>query len=340
MTSTRKIFVTVFLLVFSISHSYAQASKKSLEDLLEEYDRDRNTFTLFLITFRAKENQSLVVKWIEEKSKTDTQATIFAGKIHRELKDGKRAIQFFESAWNRGEVSAASELADFYLDSSFIEQSKKLSCEWRKRLIEKNPNTTEATEYGICLDTSMATIPGFAQSQAMACDWYRRGAEMYFETHDTAKSYPSLSFNNGRAYVLYSMCLSEKEYGSLDLKKSGIWAMRSMELSHPYGTYFYASKLLDGSGVLQSNTDGMKYMNKAAELGSSIAQNSMGVIYAEGKITQKNISEAYKWFVIAQGNGYENAKANKSNAEKLLTPSEINQSQIKAKQWQSKYIDK
>jgi TPR repeat protein len=90
--------------------------------------------------------------------------------------------------------------------------------------------------------------------------------------------------------------------------------------------------------VVQSFTEGIKYLTKSAELGSNVAQNSLGVINAEGRVSPKNLAEAYKWFVIASANGYENAQSNKGNAEKQLTPNEVKSIQIKAKQWQDKYL--
>jgi TPR repeat protein len=102
---------------------------------------------------------------------------------------------------------------------------------------------------------------------------------------------------------------------------------------HEYSAFYYAEHLEGGLGILRDVKKSIEAYKTASSLGLNLAQNRLGVIYAEGVIVPRNLIEAYKWFLIATANGYEPAKDNRIRAESRLSRVEIRSAEGLAKQW-------
>ena len=334
-----KNLLLLLLFAFQVVHVYAQKNTENAEQLIAEYEKTKDSSLLWRIYFQKDKSYDLVINWMEKSSKIFPDINYFVGMLLDDKGQTQKAIAYYEAAWRNGDIYGARRLGQIYFEGEGgIVKNKKTGCDWLKIFVDKKPNNSAATDYGICLDSNFDVIPGFNQSLEQACNWYKLGALEYFKDYESTLKWNIGKFQHGRAYVLYALCLDDKSYKSLDIKSSSLWLQRSAKMEHPYGLYLYGTNLIEGRGVVQSFTEGIKYLTKAAELGSNVAQNSLGVIYAEGRVSPKNLAEAYKWFVIASANGYENAQSNKGNAEKQLTPNEVKSIQIKAKQWQDKYL--
>jgi len=57
-------------------------------------------------------------------------------------------------------------------------------------------------------------------------------------------------------------------------------------------------------------TEEIKWYRKAADLGFALAQNNLGVMYADGKGVAQDYKEAIKWFRMAANQGDDNAQIN------------------------------
>lgn len=330
-----RILILIFCFTFNLAH--AQVGNKNISQILEDYDSSRQEALLWQVYFLANKDPIATYEWFNIQTKKYPELNYYAGLVFSDRKEGYRAVGFFEDSWNMGRIGGGINIANIYFQGDGLPINKKRGCEWFKKVLDREPTSRIATEYGICLDSSFEVIPGVSQSLSEACAWYKKGADSYFTLYEDALKYSYLRFDHGRAYLLYGLCLNENKYNSLDIKTSAIWIKRSAEMNHPYGLYEYGNRLIEGRGFVQSFGDGLKALTKAAELKSAVAQNALGIIYAEGRVATKNMPEAYKWFVIATANGYENAQSNKSNAEKKLSSSEVTLMQTKAKQWQDKY---
>jgi TPR repeat protein len=68
--------------------------------------------------------------------------------------------------------------------------------------------------------------------------------------------------------------------------------------------YTLGLMLLDGRNVRQDDPDGIKWLQAAADGGSSDAQALLGALYARGVVLSKNNHEAERWLTLAakQGN--------------------------------------
>ncbi len=63
-----------------------------------------------------------------------------------------------------------------------------------------------------------------------------------------------------------------------------------------------------GKGIGVSDTDAVKWYQKAAEQGLAAAQYNLGLMYAEGKGVAQSDTDAVKWYQKAAEQGYANAK--------------------------------
>jgi TPR repeat protein len=127
--------------------------------------------------------------------------------------------------------------------------------------------------------------------------------------------------------------LAKGKTGQKNIKSAIEWLRNGMLAGNSYAAYDYAEQLEKGVGILRDPKGAVAAYNNAAALGLNLAQNRLGVIYAEGELVPKNMIEAYKWFLIATANGHEPAKDNRIRAESRLSRAEIRSAESSAKQW-------
>ena len=77
----------------------------------------------------------------------------------------------------------------------------------------------------------------------------------------------------------------------------------------------------------------MKWFKASAEQGNAGAQYDLGVIHYEGKGTPQDYKKAHMWWNIAAANGNEDAKTNRDNIVKQMTPADISEAQQMAREW-------
>ncbi|MGB0632320.1 MAG: hypothetical protein ACPGRZ_16645 [Alphaproteobacteria bacterium] len=70
-----------------------------------------------------------------------------------------------------------------------------------------------------------------------------------------------------------------------------------------------------------------------AEGGNRAAQYSIGRLFYYGRGVRRDRIEAYKWFFIASKNGVRRGDDAMRIAERHMTPSEIGEARIRAREW-------
>jgi S1-C subfamily serine protease len=78
-----------------------------------------------------------------------------------------------------------------------------------------------------------------------------------------------------------------------------------------------------GQGVSQDYAEGIKWFRKAAELGSDMAQNSLGNYIARGQGVPQNYIEAYKWLNLSAAQGNADAAKTRDIVSGYMTQSQI-----------------
>ena len=79
--------------------------------------------------------------------------------------------------------------------------------------------------------------------------------------------------------------------------------------------------------------EAVKWFRKAAEQNFAKAQYNLSVCYAAGAGVAKDNCEAYKWRLLAAGQGDEVAKKNMTALERKLTPEQIAEGQKRARRF-------
>ena len=82
-----------------------------------------------------------------------------------------------------------------------------------------------------------------------------------------------------------------------------------------------------GQGVEQDFKVAMDLFNKAADQGEVNAQNNLGMMHADGQGVEQNYVTAYAWASIAEVNGGEAAKQNKSILAKEMNHKQITEAE-------------
>ena len=88
---------------------------------------------------------------------------------------------------------------------------------------------------------------------------------------------------------------------------------------------------IEGRYVIQDYREAYRYLNLGAEAGDAATQYSLGVFLSEGKGYPADLTNAYKWFILAQYLGWGND--NKDKIQERMTPEEVLKGQMLAREW-------
>ncbi len=77
----------------------------------------------------------------------------------------------------------------------------------------------------------------------------------------------------------------------------------------------------------------MKWYRRAAEQGNASAQNNLGFMYDNGQGVPQDYIRAHMWFNLAAAQGNELGRENREIVAKKMTPADISQAQLLAREW-------
>ena len=102
---------------------------------------------------------------------------------------------------------------------------------------------------------------------------------------------------------------------AVNLAQARSWARRAADGGDARGMHAYGMYLFDGIGGDQNRTEALDWLKRAAELGLLDSQYNVAKLYETGdQGIQPNLTEAYKWYLIAARAGDVDAR---SAAERL-----------------------
>jgi hypothetical protein len=315
------------------------------KEIIAQYEATGDQATIAYAFFKVIGEHPEVMEWLELKSQKDPNVIYPAANAFKNSDNPKYKLRaealFLRHHQLQPELAgASSNLANMYLEGDGVQKDTKKACEWFEKSYKIKQNFGTAEQYGICL------LPysdrGFRSSETEACGAFAVASEGYTKFFEAMDNPTRLIFSweASRTFGLYGECLYSDKSGIKNPTKGFEYLKKAFDLKHPYFSFLYASRLESGEGVIRDPQGAVKAYTKAAEYGSEIAQNTLGVIHAEGKIVKKDLVEAYKWFLIAAAGGYENAVENRKAAENKINQSDIKRAEDSAKQWRTKYLNK
>ena len=85
--------------------------------------------------------------------------------------------------------------------------------------------------------------------------------------------------------------------------------------------------------MAQDYTEARQWWEKAAAQGSASARSDLALLYANGLGGSQDLVQAYMWYSLAAGNGYEIATGYRNDLAKQMTPAQIAEAQQLAREW-------
>ncbi|WP_396440124.1 tetratricopeptide repeat protein [Limnohabitans sp.] len=295
---------------------------------IKNYELKKDIIQLQSIRIFAGDN-NLALDWLERNMDHDEDVFHIAALVFSESRfqkwNSRAEIMLLKSLKLRPNQYTALKLGHIYLDSD-----KPKACGFFKQANDIEPTGLGNEQYAFCL-MSAFNDRIHIKSDVEACKIVNIMATEYWKIFEKRAHWEA-----GRVYFINADCLSKNKASSTfseNLKESVEWLRRGMINGHEYSAFYYAEHLEGGIGILRDIKKSIEAYKAAASLGLNLAQNRLGVIYAEGKLVPRNLTEAYKWFLIATANGYEPAKENRIRAELRLSHAEIRIADGAAKQW-------
>ena len=92
-----------------------------------------------------------------------------------------------------------------------------------------------------------------------------------------------------------------------------------------------------GKGVLQDHANAAKWFRKAAAQDDAAAQFNLGLMYGDGHGLAQDIVRAHMWLNLASANGNKAARRSRSRVATQMTPAQIAEAQIGAREWRAKH---
>jgi TPR repeat protein len=161
------------------------------------------------------------------------------------------------------------------------------------------------------LGTMYDSGQGVPRDYAEATKWFRKAAE---------QGAVAAQYNLGLMY-------SSGQGVPQDFIEAAKWYGKAAEQGHPEAQFNLGVCCEDGRGVLQDYLEAAKWYGRAAGQGLPAAQNNIGLMFQSGMGMSQNFIEAYRWYNLAAAQGDGDAKKNRDEILRRMTPDQITQGQ-------------
>jgi TPR repeat protein len=193
-----------------------------------------------------------------------------------------------------------------YEKGNQVPQDFAEAAKWFRKAAEQG-NADAQFKLGTMYDNGQ----GVPRDYAEATKWFRKAAE---------QGVVAAQYNLGLMY-------SSGQGVPQDFIEAAKWYGKAAEQGHPEAQFNLAVCCEDGRGVLQDYLEAAKWYGRAAGQGLPAAQNNFGLMHQKGMGLPQNYSEAYKWYNLAAAQGDKDARKNRDDIIRLMTPDQIIQGQ-------------
>jgi len=118
------------------------------------------------------------------------------------------------------------------------------------------------------------------------------------------------------------------------------WWRLAAEQGNAKAQYSLGNMYYQGDGVPQNDTQAVKWWRLAAEQGNVKAQYDLGYMYYQGLGISQDYIQAHMWFSLAEKLGHKNTVVFIYKVEKKLTVDQIAEAQRLACEWQPKITNR
>jgi hypothetical protein len=169
---------------------------------------------------------------------------------------------------------------------------------------------------------------GVAAAQAMLGYMYRDGKGVAKDEKEAVKwfhilaeqGYPTAQFMLGKMY--------REGRGVLqDYKEASKWFRLAAEQGDAMAQLNLGTMYQQAEGVPQDDKEAVKWYRLAAEQGSAIGQALLGLAYRDGVGILQDYKRAHMWLNLSAAAGDDNARKQRDDLTKAMTPAQIAQAQ-------------
>ncbi|QJD90421.1 TonB family protein [Duganella dendranthematis] len=186
-------------------------------------------------------------------------------------KDLEQAIAWYELAAKHGNALAQVRLGDFYESgNAVIGQDLSQAAFWYSKAAEQGDHDAE-----LALGRLYDNGKGVAHDAARSAVWYRKSAE------------------SGNAEACYRMGMVYL-HGN-DPVQAALWLVKASEQRQEMAEGTLANLYFTGAGVPQSDTEGFKYLRRAAMAGNTRSMRQLGLMLSQGVRVTADRKEGEFW---------------------------------------------
>ncbi len=154
-----------------------------------------------------------------------------------------------------------------------------------------------------------------------ALKWYLKGANA---GHPEAQNTLAGTYFDGRL-------------GVKDAKEGVKWLKMAADQNSSSAIGNLANKYYFGEGVVKDYHEAFKLLEKASQMGNAAAQYNLANMYENGTGVNKDIVMAYAWVNIAAASGQKSASNFRSDIERDMTKTQVEQGQKTSNELMEKY---
>lgn len=230
--------------------------------------------------------------------------------------DGRKAVEWYMKAADRGETAAANNLGYlYYTGKAGVPVDYSRAFHWYLKAVQTDQSDSWRNSVAWSNLGNMYFLGrGVGKDDAKAADCFRNGAE---------KGNPFAQSNLG---YLYEHGLGVKQ----DLAQAKQWYEKAAKQGYPFAERNLAVMYETGQGTMRDYSEALKWYTDAAQHGSSFAQYKLGRIYERALGVPRDLVEAYKWYTLASAQGDKGADENMKRLQTVLSPPQIDDAKKRA----------
>jgi len=118
-----------------------------------------------------------------------------------------------------------------------------------------------------------------------------------------------------------------------DYHKAFEWYSKAAVQGHDEAQFNLGTAYSEGEGVLQDYHKAFEWYSKAAAQGFASAQFNLGMRYYKGQGVSQDYVMAHMFWNLAAAQGDKGAAGARDDLAKLMTPSQIEEAQRRAREW-------
>ncbi|MDR3199784.1 MAG: sel1 repeat family protein [Planctomycetaceae bacterium] len=242
------------------------------------------------VLYQNTEGYENAVKWFRKAAEQGHErAKKYLQEIENKIKDNSATVTMYQVLAEQGDAAAQYNLGICYFQGKLVKKNDTEAAKWFRMAAEQGDSDAQYN-LGVCYDNGF----GVELDPEQAVEWFRKSAE---QDHADAQ------FNLG-------VCYARGNGVERDLDAAREWYHKAAEQNCPEALYNLANFYLYNIGGKKDEQEGIKLMQKAADLGELRAQHTIGYWYENGDKSgyEKNRDEAKKWYDKSAAQGYAGAK--------------------------------